>query len=178
MPRLAKRIAALPFGLTHWAMSFPLAALAALTLQPAKPGGPLALLVLGLGLGLLALATLVIAALLLGTLRGLRDGSLLVADPVAVIHPVAAGHSQPLASRVTDPWGGGAIAAIPPLRAELPCRLRGYDESVPAPDRCWRESHRLDQIDHPSAAWLSCRSCRSWWRPCGQPRSLSDLGRR
>lgn len=83
---LAKRIAALPFGLPHWGMSFPLAALAALTLRLADATGPLAVL----GLGLLALATLVTAALLLATLRGLRDGSLLVAEPVAVIHPVSA----------------------------------------------------------------------------------------
>jgi len=40
----AKRLAALPFSLPHWGMSFPLAALAALTLRlatlEAEPGGP------------------------------------------------------------------------------------------------------------------------------------------
>ena len=82
---LARRIAALPFGLPHWGMSFPLAALAALTLRLASPGTPMAVL----GIGLLALATLVIGALLLGTLRGLRDGSLLAPEPVAAIQPVA-----------------------------------------------------------------------------------------
>jgi tellurite resistance protein len=82
----AKRIMALPFGLPHWAMSFPLAALAALTLRLATPGGALAVL----GPVLLALASIVIVALMLGTLRGLRDGSLLAPEPVAAIQPVAA----------------------------------------------------------------------------------------
>jgi tellurite resistance protein len=82
----AKAIAALPFGLPHWGLSFPLAALAALTLRLAGPGGPMATL----GLLLLALASLVILALLLGTVRGLRDGSLLAPEPVAAIQPVAA----------------------------------------------------------------------------------------
>jgi tellurite resistance protein len=76
----AKAIAAQPFALPHWGMSFPLAALAALTLRLAEPGGVLAIL----GPILLALATLVIAALVLATLRGLRDGTLLVAEPVPV----------------------------------------------------------------------------------------------
>ena len=80
---LARRIAVLPFGLTHWSMSFPLAALAALSLRLAESGGPMT----ALGIALLALATLVIGALLLGTLRGLRDGSLLAPEPVAVIKP-------------------------------------------------------------------------------------------
>ena len=80
---LARRIAALPFGLPHWGMSFPLAALAALTLQLAAPGSAMA----GLGIGLLALASGVIAALLGATWRGLRNGSLLVPDPVAAIKP-------------------------------------------------------------------------------------------
>jgi tellurite resistance protein len=52
-------------------MSFPLAALAALTLRLATPGGPMAVL----GPVLLALATLVICALVLGTVRGLREGT-------------------------------------------------------------------------------------------------------
>jgi tellurite resistance protein len=81
----ARAIAALPFGLPHWGMSFPLAALAALTLRLAGPGGPMALL----GVLLLAMASLVVAALLLGTLRGLRDGSLLAPEPVAALQPAA-----------------------------------------------------------------------------------------
>lgn len=84
---LARRIAALPFGVAHWGLSFPLAALAALTLQLATPGqGLLAVL----GPVLLALASLVILALSLATLRGLRDGSLLAPEPVATIAPAAA----------------------------------------------------------------------------------------
>ncbi len=84
---LTARIAKLPFGLPHWGMSFPLAALAALTLRLAAPGGALAVL----GPVLLALASLVVLALLLGTLRGLRDGWLLAPEPVARLQPVRLG---------------------------------------------------------------------------------------
>jgi tellurite resistance protein len=83
---LAPRIAKLPFGLPHWALSFPLAAMAALTLRLAVPGTAMAVL----GLALLALASLVILGLLAGTMRGLRDGSLLAPEPVAAIQPAAA----------------------------------------------------------------------------------------
>ena len=82
---LAPRIAKLPFGLPHWAISFPLAAIAALTLRLALPGSAMA----GLGLALLALASIVMLGLLAGTLRGLRDGSLLAPEPVAAIQPAA-----------------------------------------------------------------------------------------
>ncbi len=99
---LAKRIAKLEFGLPHWAMSFPLAALAALTLRLAQPGSALA----SLGPILLALASIVIFGLVLGTLQGLRDGTLLAPEPVAAIHPVAAG---PTAGPATGP----AAAAQP-----------------------------------------------------------------
>jgi tellurite resistance protein len=81
----ARRIMALPFGLTHWALSFPLAATAGLTLRLANGSEPMGLL----GLALLALASLVIAALSLATLRGLRDGSLLQPEPVAVVQAAA-----------------------------------------------------------------------------------------
>ena len=81
----ARLIAALPFGLPHWGMSFPLTALATLTLR-LSPGVP-ALQVLGPAL--LALASLVIAALTLATWRGLRDGSLLQPEPVAALQPAA-----------------------------------------------------------------------------------------
>lgn len=80
-----RAIAALPFALPHWAMSFPLAALAALSLRLATPGTAFSVL----ALALLALASLVIAALLLATWRGLRNGSLLAPEPVAAIQPVA-----------------------------------------------------------------------------------------
>ena len=84
---LAKRIAALPFGLAHWGMSFPLASLAALTLRLATPGGVLAVL----GPLLLALTSLVVLALVMGTLRGLREGTLLAPETVASLQPVSAG---------------------------------------------------------------------------------------
>ena len=81
----AKAIMALPFGLPHWGMSFPLAAFAALTLRLAQPGTLLAVL----GPVLLALCSLVVVVLVLGTVRGLRDGTLLAPEPVAALHPVA-----------------------------------------------------------------------------------------
>jgi len=99
-----RRIVALPFSLPHWAMSFPLAALAALTLRlaalpagagTAAAGTSAAGAVQGafavLGLALLALASIVILALAVATLRGLRDGTLLAPEPVAAIHPAATG---------------------------------------------------------------------------------------
>lgn len=109
-----RRIVALPFSLPHWAMSFPLAALAALTLRlaalpagagsgagaaagagTAAAGTAAAGAVQGafavLGLALLALASIVILALVVATLRGLRDGTLLAPEPVAAVHPVATG---------------------------------------------------------------------------------------
>lgn len=66
------------FGLSHWAMSFPLAAFTALTLRMAQlpDGGWLQLP----ATGLLAMTSLVIMGLTLGTWRGLRHGSLLVPD--------------------------------------------------------------------------------------------------
>jgi tellurite resistance protein len=84
---LARRIAALPFALPHWALSFPLAAAAALTLRLAGSSGPMAVA----GMLLLALASLVVLGLLAGTARGLRDGTLLAPEPVAAIHPAPKG---------------------------------------------------------------------------------------
>jgi tellurite resistance protein len=91
---LLPRIAALPFGLAHWGMSFPLAAAAALTLRlagsaAAVPDGAGAALGVA-ALALLALASLVVLALAAGTLRGLRDGTLLAPEPVATLQPAAA----------------------------------------------------------------------------------------
>ena len=60
-------------------MSFPLAATAALSLRLATPGTPMALF----ALALLALASAVVLMLLAGTLRGLRQGTLLVPEPAA-----------------------------------------------------------------------------------------------
>lgn len=82
---LAPRIVRLPFGLPHWGMSFPLAAMAAFTLRLAEPGTAMVFL----GMALLALASIVILGLLMGTVRGLRDGSLLAPEPVAAIQPAA-----------------------------------------------------------------------------------------
>lgn len=82
---LARRIASQPFGMAHWGMSFPLAAFAALTLHLA-PAGPLAMA----GVALLAFTSLLVAALVLATVRGLRDGSLLAPETVALIAPVPA----------------------------------------------------------------------------------------
>jgi tellurite resistance protein len=82
----AKQIAAMPFSMPHWGLSFPLAALSALTLRLAAPGSPMAVL----GMALLALASLVILGLCFGTVRGLRDGSLLAPEPMAAIIPAAA----------------------------------------------------------------------------------------
>lgn len=85
---LARRISNLPVGLPHWGMSFPLAAFAALTLRVA-PTGPLAMA----GVALLAMTSLIVVALVLATVRGLRDGSLLAPEPVAVLVPGTAGAS-------------------------------------------------------------------------------------
>ena len=65
-----------PFSMAWWAMSFPLAAFAALTLRLGVTGQPFAML----AVPLLALATLVIAWLCLQTLRGLQRGTLLVPE--------------------------------------------------------------------------------------------------
>jgi tellurite resistance protein len=76
---LLRRIADQPFGMAHWGMSFPMAALTALTLKLASTVG------LGmLGIALLAITSLLIAALTLATLRGLHDGSLLVPETVPI----------------------------------------------------------------------------------------------
>jgi len=80
-----KRMVSQPFAMAFWALSFPLAALSALTLSLLTPGNSLFAAV---AMGMLALTTLVVAWLGLSTLKGLRDGSLLVPEPVAVLHPV------------------------------------------------------------------------------------------
>ncbi len=80
-----RRILALPFAIPHWAMSFPLAAFSALTLRLGPPGSVIA----GIGILTLAAASLVIAALVIATVKGLRDGALLAPEPVAAIQPAA-----------------------------------------------------------------------------------------
>jgi tellurite resistance protein len=82
---LTRRIVDQPFALPHWGMSFPLAALAVLTLRlAATPDG--AWLALPAML-LLALVTLIILGLSLATVRSLRAGTLLVPEPAS---PMAA----------------------------------------------------------------------------------------
>jgi len=83
---LAGRIRNLPFALPHWGMSFPLAAFTSLTLRLAEAGSPMAVA----GPVLLALTSIIILGLAMGTVRGLRDGSLLAPEPVAPIIPVTA----------------------------------------------------------------------------------------
>jgi tellurite resistance protein len=65
-----------PFSMAWWALSFPLAAFAALTLRLAPTGQPFTFL----AMPVLALATLVIGALCLWTVRGLQRGALLVPE--------------------------------------------------------------------------------------------------
>lgn len=81
---LLRRIAAQPVGLTHWAMSFPLAAFTSLTLRLGADGW-LAMV----GVALLALSTLLAGALLVATARGLRDGRLLAPEPAAMMTAAA-----------------------------------------------------------------------------------------
>lgn len=72
------------FTIGHWALSFPLAAFAALSMHLAlatQNGVMQTFAILSL-----ALASVLIAWLTLATLRGLRDGSLLAPEPVALVH--------------------------------------------------------------------------------------------
>lgn len=82
--RFAARVAAQPFSMAQWAVSFPLTAFTALSLRLGETQGPF---MQTFALAMLALSTLVIAALSLATLKGLRQGSLLVPEPVAAIQP-------------------------------------------------------------------------------------------
>ena len=72
------------FSIGHWALSFPLAAFAGLSMHLAlatQSGGMQTFAILAL-----ALASVIIGWLTLATARGLRDGSLLAPEPVALIH--------------------------------------------------------------------------------------------
>lgn len=82
----ARRMVALPFGVPHWGLSFPLAAFTALTLRLGGDSGLFAVL----GPALLAFTSVVITGLVLATVRGLRQGTLLAPEPVAAIQPVGA----------------------------------------------------------------------------------------
>jgi len=67
-----------PFSMAHWGLSFPLAAFTSLTLRMTHaPGGAWLQMPATL---LLAITSLLILGLTLGTWRGLRHGHLLVPD--------------------------------------------------------------------------------------------------
>ena len=72
-----------PFGWPMWSLSFPLTAFAALTLRLANAG----VLPQLLALVVLALASVVVAALLRWTWWGLRSGELLQPEPSPVPKP-------------------------------------------------------------------------------------------
>ena len=78
---LMRRMLAQPFSIAFWAMGFPLAAFAALTLRLAMqhPGMQL------LGMLTLAVASLLVVLLSIATWKGWRDGSLLQPEPVAIV---------------------------------------------------------------------------------------------
>jgi len=80
---LAKRMVSQPFALPFWGLSFPLAAFSALSLQLANTADYGWLQVPALVA--LAVTSLVIFGLVLGTVRGLRNGSLLAPEVVAPI---------------------------------------------------------------------------------------------
>jgi len=80
---LAKRMVSQPFELPFWGLSFPLAAFSALSLQLANTADYGWLQVPALVA--LAVTSLVILGLVLGTVRGLRNGSLLAPEVVAPI---------------------------------------------------------------------------------------------
>ncbi len=88
---LAKRIAAQPFGIPFWALSFPLAAFTTLTLRLTErlQGTASHGMAQTGAMVLLAITTIVITWLVLATVRGLRQGTLLAPEPVAQIAPVA-----------------------------------------------------------------------------------------
>jgi len=79
----ARRMVTQAFGLPFWALSFPLAALSSLTLQLGQQatlaGWAQA------GVLMLAVTSLVVVGLVLATVRGLRQGTLLVPEPVATL---------------------------------------------------------------------------------------------
>jgi len=80
-----QRVASQPFSIAFWALSFPLAAFTALTLQLGVATGSRGLQ--SAGLVMLAITSLVVLALGLATVRGLRQGTLLAPEPVATIVP-------------------------------------------------------------------------------------------
>ena len=83
---LTKRILTQPFAITFWAASFPLASFAALTLRLSPATGAFTVF----AMMALALCSVVIAGLTIATYKGLRQGQMLMPEPVANIIPVSA----------------------------------------------------------------------------------------
>lgn len=81
---LTKRILTQPFAVTFWAMSFPLASFAALTLRLSPQNGLFTVFTMLA----LAICSVVIAGLSIATYKGLRQGQLLAPEPVANITAV------------------------------------------------------------------------------------------
>lgn len=88
---MVRRIASQPFGVAFWGMSFPFAAFTTLTLRLAElqAGGAGNSALQTAGVLLLAITTMIILWLGFATVRGLREGSLLAPEPIAMIQPVA-----------------------------------------------------------------------------------------
>lgn len=80
-----KRMIGQPFGIPFWALSFPMAAFTSLTLKLGTATGAHGFILAGTVL--LAVTSLVVFALALATVRGLREGTLLAPEPVAQIVP-------------------------------------------------------------------------------------------
>mgnify|MGYP000178518484 CR=1 FL=1 len=89
---LLRRMADQPFGMVHWSLSFPMAALTVLTWRLVPDGAPMLL-----GVALLAATSLLVAALVLATWRGLRSGSLLVPEAVPISVAAAPAAAAPAA---------------------------------------------------------------------------------
>lgn len=69
-----------PFGMPAWATSFPMAAFSALSLRTASSVGAISML----SIALLAITTVLIIGLSLATLKGLRNGLLLLPEPAPI----------------------------------------------------------------------------------------------
>lgn len=85
--RVFRRCISQPFSVGFWALSFPLASFSALTLRLADGSGGAFQVLAMLAL---AFSSLVIAALALASFKGLRDGSLLAPEPVAMLNAAGA----------------------------------------------------------------------------------------
>ena len=84
-----RRMLAQPFSIAFWALGFPLSAFAALTLRLAMQFPQLQVI----GMVSLAVASVVTLLLAMATWNGVREGSLLQAEPVAIV--AVPGSGQP-----------------------------------------------------------------------------------